>query len=43
MKTDEKIFSNVMLNMKQRQIDVRVATKVTVDMMDDNLMKPART
>jgi hypothetical protein len=41
MKTDEKIFSEVELNMKQRQTNARVVTRVIVDLMDDHLMKPA--
>jgi hypothetical protein len=42
LKTDEQSFSEVEQNMKQRQIDARVVTKVTVDLMNDHLVKPTR-
>jgi hypothetical protein len=41
MKTNEKSFEEV--EEKQRQIDARDATRVTVDLMDDHLVKPTRT
>jgi hypothetical protein len=42
MKTDEHIFSEVEKNMKQRQTNFKTATKVTVDLMEDHLVNPAR-